>query len=145
MILDDWGWCTGTTQRDGTGREEGSGWGTRVYLWRIHVDIWQNQYNIVKFKNKKRNWHGLHSDLKVWWGWRIHFQVHCHGYWQEDSILYLPLAWGLSSLLFVPLRVLTMWWLASHKESGPRRRQQGGNCTAIGPDVTHLHVRCSIH
>ena len=33
-------------------REEGSGWGTRVYLWRIHVDIWQNQYNIVKFKNK---------------------------------------------------------------------------------------------
>ena len=32
-------------------REEGSGWGTRVYLWQIHVDIWQNQYNIVKFKN----------------------------------------------------------------------------------------------
>ena len=35
-----------------TGREEGSGWGIRVYLWRIHVDIWQNQYNIVKLKNK---------------------------------------------------------------------------------------------
>ena len=34
------------------GREEGSGWGTRVYLWQIHVDIWQNQYNIVKLKNK---------------------------------------------------------------------------------------------
>ena len=33
-------------------REEGSGWGTRVYLWRIHVDIRQNQYNIVKLKNK---------------------------------------------------------------------------------------------
>ena len=31
------------------GRREGcSGWGTRVYLWRIHVDVWQNQYNIVK-------------------------------------------------------------------------------------------------
>ena len=29
-----------------------SWWGTRVYLWRIHVDIWQNQYNIVKLKNK---------------------------------------------------------------------------------------------
>ena len=28
--------------------------GTRVYLWRIHVDIWQNQYNIVKLKKKKR-------------------------------------------------------------------------------------------
>ena len=37
------------------GRRVGSGWGTRVYLWRIHVDIWQNQYNIVKLKkiNKK--------------------------------------------------------------------------------------------
>ena len=33
-------------------REEGSGWGTHVYLWWIHFDIWQNHYNIVKFKNK---------------------------------------------------------------------------------------------
>ena len=33
-------------------REEGSGWGTRVYLWQIHVDVWQNQYNIVNLKNK---------------------------------------------------------------------------------------------
>ena len=33
-------------------REEGSEWGTHVYLWWIHVDIWQNQYNIVKLKNK---------------------------------------------------------------------------------------------
>ena len=33
-------------------RKEGSGWGTRVYVWQIHVDIWQNQYNIVKLKNK---------------------------------------------------------------------------------------------
>ena len=24
-----------------------------VYLWQIHFDIWQNQYNIVKFKKKK--------------------------------------------------------------------------------------------
>ena len=41
-MLDAWGWCTGTTQRDGMGREEGSGWGTHVDLWRIHFDIWQN-------------------------------------------------------------------------------------------------------
>ena len=39
--------------------EEGSGWGTHVYLWQIHFDIWQNQYNIVKlnkikFKKKKK-------------------------------------------------------------------------------------------
>ena len=33
-------------------REEGSGWGTHVYPWQIHFDIWQNQYNIVKLKNK---------------------------------------------------------------------------------------------
>ena len=31
------------------GRREGcSGCGTCVYPWRIHVDVWQNQYNIVK-------------------------------------------------------------------------------------------------
>ena len=29
-------------------REAGSGWGTHVYLWQIHVDVWQSQYNIVK-------------------------------------------------------------------------------------------------
>ena len=34
---------------DGEGGERGgSGWGTRVYPWQIHVDVWQNQYNIVK-------------------------------------------------------------------------------------------------
>ena len=32
--------------------EGGSRWGTRVDLWRIHVDVWQNQYNIVKLKKK---------------------------------------------------------------------------------------------
>ena len=32
---------------EGGGRG-GSGWGTCVYLWQIHVDVWQNQYNIVK-------------------------------------------------------------------------------------------------
>ena len=28
--------------RYGEGGEEGLGWGTHVYLWRIHFDIWQN-------------------------------------------------------------------------------------------------------
>ena len=32
---------------EGSGRG-GSGWGTPVHPWRIHVDVWQNQYNIVK-------------------------------------------------------------------------------------------------
>ena len=28
--------------------EGASGWGTRVYLWWIHADVWQNQYNSVQ-------------------------------------------------------------------------------------------------
>ena len=55
-------------------REEGSGWGTHVYLWQIYVDIWQNQYNIVKLKNKityikkrKKKKKKL-SHLKCWMG-----------------------------------------------------------------------------
>ena len=36
------GWC-------GRGRWEGSSrLGKHVHPWRIHVDVWQNQYNIVK-------------------------------------------------------------------------------------------------
>ena len=54
MIQDARGWCTGMTQRDGMGREVGGGWagvsglGTRVHPWQIHVDVWQNQHDIVK-------------------------------------------------------------------------------------------------
>ena len=33
-------------------KEERSGWATHVHLWWIHFDIRQNQYNIVKLKNK---------------------------------------------------------------------------------------------
>ena len=44
------GWPRGMVP--GGRREEGSGWGTCVYLWWIHVDIWQNQYNVVKLKHK---------------------------------------------------------------------------------------------
>ena len=32
----------------GAGGGGGSGWGTRVHPWWTHVDVWQNQYNIVK-------------------------------------------------------------------------------------------------
>ena len=31
---------------------EGGGRRVQVYLWWIHVDIWKNQYNTVKLKNK---------------------------------------------------------------------------------------------
>ena len=40
------GWPRGMVR--GGRWEGGSGWGTRVHLWRIHVDVWQNQYNIIK-------------------------------------------------------------------------------------------------
>ena len=32
----------------GVGDGRVGGWGTRVHPWRMHVDVWQNQYNIVK-------------------------------------------------------------------------------------------------
>ena len=34
--------------RDGEGGGRASGWGTHVHPWLIHVNVWQNQYNIVK-------------------------------------------------------------------------------------------------
>ena len=42
--------CSGLVHWDdpeGWYGEGGSRWGTRVHLWQIHVDVWQNQYNIV--------------------------------------------------------------------------------------------------
>ena len=33
--------------------DDPEGWGTHVYLWQIHFDIWQNQYNIVKLNKIK--------------------------------------------------------------------------------------------
>ena len=33
---------------DGKGGGRGSGWGTHVHPRWIHVNVWQNQYNIVK-------------------------------------------------------------------------------------------------
>ena len=44
------GWCTGMTQRDGMGREVGggSGWGTHVNPWLIHVNVWQNPLQYCK-------------------------------------------------------------------------------------------------
>ena len=52
-------------------REESSGWGTHVYLWQIHFDIWQNQSDIVKLNKKKKkkeigySHHLLTSSLKA--------------------------------------------------------------------------------
>ena len=40
--------CSGLVYWDDQWWEGGSGWGTHVHPWQIHVDVWQNQYNIVK-------------------------------------------------------------------------------------------------
>ena len=44
------GWCSGKTQRDGMGREEegGSGWGTHVKPWLIHVNVSQKSLKYCK-------------------------------------------------------------------------------------------------
>ena len=43
-------------------REEGSGWGTQVYLWQIHFDILQIQYNILKLNKIKLKKKKKHKD-----------------------------------------------------------------------------------
>ena len=47
--------------------EGGSGGGTHVHLWRMHVDVWENQYNIVKLKKNNKNTQDQ-SPLE-WTGW----------------------------------------------------------------------------
>ena len=59
--MDALGWCTGTTQRDDTGKEEGGGFtlGNMCIPGQIHVDTWQKQHKIAKVKNKikkKKSW-----------------------------------------------------------------------------------------
>ena len=68
-------------------REDGSGWGTRVYLWQIHFDIWQNQYNIVKFnkiklkKKKKKESSKLNECVSF-----FSYLKNCNVFHQENSL-----------------------------------------------------------
>ena len=50
MIHGAWGWCTGIAHRDEMGGEVGGvqDGETHVHPWWIHVNVWQNHYNIVK-------------------------------------------------------------------------------------------------
>ena len=50
------GWCTGKTQRNGMEREAGggSGWGTRVNPWLIHVNVWQKPLQYCKVISLQR-------------------------------------------------------------------------------------------
>ena len=67
-IQDAWGWCTGMTQRDGMGREVGGAF-MIGNTWRIHVDVWQNQYSIVKqnkvkLKKRERESRGGYTNVR---------------------------------------------------------------------------------
>ena len=106
------GWPRGMVR--GGRREEGSGWGTRVYLWRIHVDIWQNQYNIVKLKNKikigkknkdsyccqrRRQWHPTPVLLPgKSHGWRSLEGCSPWGRWGSDTTEHLHFHFSLSCI-----------------------------------------------
>ena len=55
----------------GGGGGGGSGLGTCVHPWRIHVDVWQSQYSIVKqnkvkIKKKKKNEHAGSETNRTW-------------------------------------------------------------------------------
>ena len=69
------GWCTGKTQRDGMGREEGGGirMETHVNPWLIPVNVWQKplQYckvislQLIKINGKKRKSRDITLPTKV--------------------------------------------------------------------------------
>ena len=57
--------------------EGGSGWGTHVHPWWIHVNLWQSQYNIAKLKKKHISLLNTHT----------YSQIHTHtnwGKWQNS-------------------------------------------------------------
>ena len=70
-------------------REEVSGWGTHVYLWRIHLDIWQNQYNIAKPKNKikkmRKKWEKKWNVLDL----QCYISFRCTALWNLYFHIYL--------------------------------------------------------
>ena len=74
-------------------RDEGSGWGTRVCLWQIHFHIWQNRYNIIKFKNKikfkkKEEEEAEHRRIDAFelWCWRTLIESPCTARRSNQSI-----------------------------------------------------------
>ena len=58
--------CTGTTQRDGMGREVGGGFrkGPHVHLGLIHVNVWQKLPQYCKVISLQINWFFLKKSRK---------------------------------------------------------------------------------
>ena len=75
-----WGW---SREMVWGGRwEGGSGLGTHVHLWLIHVNVWQNQHSIVK-QNKvkmkiKKNSMQKKPEPRNWWNSLI---ANSHSHW----------------------------------------------------------------
>ena len=73
-MQDAWGWCTGLIWRDDVRWEGGSCLGAHVHPWRIHVNVCQNQYSIVKLNKVKKK-----KEFACWcrrrefspWVWKI--------------------------------------------------------------------------
>ena len=66
------GWCTGMTQRDGMGREVGwgSGWGTHVHPWWIHVNVWQKPPQYCKVISLQLKWKKKRNICCIVWNWK---------------------------------------------------------------------------
>ena len=92
-IQDAWGWCTGMIQRDDTRCEVGggSGLGTHVHPWMIHVNVWQNEYSIVKQNKVKIN---IKKILPSWLSLFVSiilYSFHCYCKW--DYFVDFLFAW----------------------------------------------------
>ena len=81
-IQDAWGWCTGMIQTDNMGWEVGggSGLGTHVHPWLIHVSVWQNQYSIVKQNKVKIKKKSISINSQIF---RIQFKCYSN---QENTM-----------------------------------------------------------
>jgi len=113
--FDAWYWMLGAGALgrprgmvQGGRREEGSAWGTRVYLWQIHVDIWQKRYNIVKLKkwNKTNCGAGEYSRVP-----RTARRLAINPEVNQPSILIRKSdasCWRIATLL---LSLSALWWM----------------------------------
>ena len=99
--------------------EEGSGWGTRVHPWQMHIDVWQNQYNIVKLKKKKKkNWGSSKVELRKIQRWgekAVNLRNHTHQHSRYPNLHSSFTQWSSSwlhlSITWVGIRAL--WCLRS--------------------------------
>ena len=67
MIQGAQGWCTEIILKGGGERwEEGSGWGTHVHPWLIHVNVWQKSPQYCKLISLQ-----LNKQTKEWCAWQV--------------------------------------------------------------------------